>query len=62
MVSQLMAGEWDGDRDAWREEEDEPVAGTRVLGQVLGREQIFVLLEIDVLLFKPKTSEEGEGS
>ena len=25
MVSQLMAGEWDGDRDAWREEVDEPV-------------------------------------
>ena len=47
---------------AFPEEEDEPVAGTRVLGQVLGREQIFVLLEIDVLLFKPKASEEGEGS
>ena len=44
------------------EPEDEPAGGSVILGRLLGNEEIFVLLEIDVLLFKPKAAEGAEGS
>ncbi len=42
--------------------EEEPAGGSVILGRLLGNEQIFVLLEIDILLFKPKAVEEGKSS